>query len=251
MLFPFFRSAMLALGCLFVFSAQAGIVLNTTRVIYQGKDKEVSLGVHNSGAGEILLQSWLEPYDPTGVSAQPQDSDLPFMVTPPLAHLQGDGKQLVRIIHAGHGMPSDRESVLWLNVQEIPRSAAENTLQIAVRQRIKLFFRPGGLSGDPALAARQLQWQWLPGGELEVFNPGPFHVSMLRIGAHQGARELARQDSRMIAPRQHWRLPLQSPSASAPVELRFTSINDYGGQETYRATLKGAQAVSASRVDSP
>lgn len=116
----FFRSALLALGCLSVFSAQAGIVLNTTRVIYQGKDKEVSLGVHNSGAGEILLQSWLEPYDPTGVSAQPQDSDLPFMVTPPLAHLQGDGKQLVRIIHAGHGMPSERESVLWLNVQEIP-----------------------------------------------------------------------------------------------------------------------------------
>lgn len=249
MLFIFFRCALLTAVCLCVFSAQAGIVLNTTRVIYQGKDKEVSLGVHNSGAGEILLQSWLEPYDPVGVSAQTDGTDLPFMVTPPLAHLSGDGKQLVRIIHAGHGMPTDRESVLWLNVQEIPRSAAENTLQIAVRQRIKLFFRPVGLSGDPAKAAQQLQWRLLGSGELEVFNPGPFHVSMLKISTHHGRQELASQDSRMLAPQQRWRLSQRPYPGREPVELGFTSINDFGGQEVYRATLHGEQVVSASRAE--
>ncbi|RMS19883.1 Pili assembly chaperone: pili assembly chaperone, partial [Pseudomonas coronafaciens pv. garcae] len=145
------RCVILTVLLLSVVSAQAGIVLNTTRVIYQGNEKEVSLGVHNSGSGEILLQSWLE--SPTPESAhQESASHVPFIVTPPLTRMAGGGRQLVRIIYSGADMPTDRESVLWLNVQEIPQAAAVNTLQIAIRQRIKVFFRPDGLVGDPQQA---------------------------------------------------------------------------------------------------
>lgn len=247
MFFSFSRSALLLVGLLCLGSARAGIVLNTTRVIYQGQDKEVSLGVHNSGAGEILVQSWLEPYDPAVNTPQTGLSDLPFMVTPALAPLPGDGKQLLRVIYAGNGLPTDRESVLWLNVQEIPRTAAENTLQIAIRQRIKLFFRPPGLRGEAMQAAQNLQWRVTGGQTLEVFNPGPYHVSMLGIGVRQGSRVLASQDSQMIAPQQRWRLPLKPRSGAQPLELNFVSINDFGGQETYHARLLGEEGVQASR----
>ena len=74
---PSIRYACLSLVMILSAGAQAGIVLNTTRVIYPAKDKEVSFGVHNSGGGEILLQSWLES-DAGGTV------DLPFVIIPAL-----------------------------------------------------------------------------------------------------------------------------------------------------------------------
>lgn len=231
-------------------SAQAGIVLNTTRVIYQGNDKEVSLGVHNSGSAEILLQSWLEP--PTSATVdQDAPRPVPFIVTPSLTRMAGGGRQLLRVIHSGADMPTDRESVLWLNVQEIPQVAAENTLQIAIRQRIKVFFRPDGLSGDPQQAPEQLKWQLMTNNFLSVENPGPYHVSMLGISIRQQRIELAAVESQMLAPHQRLNIPLLHPSGSStPLLLSFVSINDYGGQVPYQATLTAQEPGHASKVSS-
>ena len=235
-----FRLAALFGALLWASGAQAGIVLNTTRVIYQGTDKEASFGVHNSGSGEILLQTWLEPRSEAGAEVKP-----PFVVTPPLTRMPGNGRQLLRVIYAGAGLPQDRESVFWLNVQEIPQSAAENTLQIAVRQRIKVFYRPGGLKGDPQDAPEQLIWRLAGDDAVLVENPGPYHVSMLKVATRQGDAQLLNVDARMIAPRETVRLNLKSRSVHAPLELSFISINDFGGQVPYGATLnKGATSVA-------
>jgi chaperone protein EcpD len=221
--------------------AQAGIVLNTTRIIYPASDKEVSFGVHNNGTGEILLQSWLE-------SNAESAADLPFVITPALARMPGDAKQLLRIMYAGSGLPQDRESVFWLNVQEIPQTAGENALQIAVRQRIKVFFRPQGLKADPTLAPEQLQWRLVPGDMLNVSNPGPYHVSMVRIDVEDGATHVMKKDSQMLAPKQSMDLPLKRSVEGRTLGLSFVSINDFGGQVPYRATLHPQDATQAVRV---
>jgi P pilus assembly chaperone PapD len=244
MFHTFFRMAMLASALLWMVTAQAGIVLNTTRVIYQGQDKEASFGVLNTGSGEILLQTWLESGAEGATQAKP-----PFVVTPPLTRMPGNGRQLLRVIYAGAGLPADRESVFWLNVQEIPQAAAENTLQIAVRQRIKVFFRPDGLTGDPQDAPQKLQWR-LSGDALVVQNPGSYHVSMLNIATRQGDIELGHVDARMIAPGETLRLALKSKAGHAPLELSFSSINDFGGQVRYRATLTPQVNAFASRAES-
>jgi P pilus assembly chaperone PapD len=239
----FYRSVALLAGAMLAAQVQAGIVLNTTRVIYGAQDKEVSFGVHNTGSSEILLQSWLE-------SAVP-DSDpasLPFVVLPGLARMPGDGKQLLRIIHAGSDMPQDRESVLWLNVQEIPQVAAENALQVAIRQRIKVFFRPRDLPGNAADAPGALRWR-VAEGVLHIENPEPYHVSMVQISTRQGASELLSKDSQMIAPKQSLRLPLERRMGEGPIRLSFISINDFGAQVPYRATLTGDRAAQASKAE--
>ncbi|KPX49828.1 Pili assembly chaperone: pili assembly chaperone [Pseudomonas savastanoi pv. glycinea] len=250
-MFPvFFRYTMLVALVCCASSVQAGIVLNTTRVIYQGNEKEVSLGVHNSGGGEILLQSWLE--SPTVATNKTDNNDtpayLPFIVTPALTRMAGGGKQLLRIIHSGADMPTDRESVLWLNVQEIPQTAAENTLQIAIRQRIKVFFRPDGLQGDPQQAPEQLNWQSIDNAGVQVENPGPYHVSMLRISIRQHDSELTRLDSQMLAPHQQLRIPLLHTPGSAPLLVSFVSINDYGGQVPYQVTLADKEPGHAHKA---
>ncbi|MEG5267166.1 molecular chaperone [Pseudomonas sp. JDS28PS106] len=240
----FFRAAAFAGALLWVGGSQASIVLNTTRVIYNGADKEASFGVLNSGNAEILLQTWLESGADSNTQARP-----PFAVTPALTRMPGNGRQLLRLIYAGSGLPQDRESVFWLNVQEIPQAAAENTLQIAVRQRIKVFFRPKSLSGDAQDAPQALQWRLSGSDAVLVENPGPYHVSMIRIAARQANTELAREDARMIAPGETVRLTLSRKAGSGPVTLSFNSINDFGGQVAYRATLKPGVSTVARRAD--
>ncbi|WP_296262230.1 MULTISPECIES: fimbrial biogenesis chaperone [unclassified Pseudomonas] len=224
--------------------AHAGIVLNTTRVIYQGADREASLQVHNTGTGEILAQSWLEDQSQIQSAISPL-----FAITPSLARMAGNAKQLIRIIYSGEGLASDRESVLWLNVQEIPQTARDNELQIAIRQRIKLFYRPQGLTDNPLQAAQALQWQ-LRDGQLEVTNPGPYHVSTIKLEVTHDGQVLLKEDSRMLAPKTRLRLPLQPVNSRGPLDLAFISINDFGAQEPYRAKVSGERVTQASKVES-
>ena len=109
--------------------------------------------MRNQGADDIMIQSWIE--------AMPNqaESDVPFAITPSLARLGHRKEQTLRIFYQGVGLPQDRESVMWLNVQEIPQvSTSENSLQIAIRQRLKLFYRPKDLPGTADEAARNLTW---------------------------------------------------------------------------------------------
>lgn len=241
MVYTAIRYACFSLAMALAANAQAGIVLNTTRIIYPAKDKEVSFGVHNTGGGEILLQSWLE-------SNAEEAGDLPFVITPALTRMPGDAKQLLRILYAGSDMPQDRESVFWLNVQEIPQAANENALQIAIRQRIKVFFRPQGLKEEPAKAPEELQWRLLQGNVLNVNNPGPYYVSMVRIEVQDGAAQVMKKDSQMLAPKQSLNLPLKTSVNGRPLSLSFVSINDFGGQVPYRASLSPLDASKAVRV---
>ncbi|MXG96398.1 fimbria/pilus periplasmic chaperone, partial [Escherichia coli] len=127
-------------------ASHASISLSTTRVIFDGKNKESSVVVSNDGQ-DALLQAWLDPLEDVA------NAQLPFAITPPLAKVGAKQQQLLRVLYEGVGMPTDRESVFWLNVQEIPQTAKEdNVLQLAVRQRIKVFYRPTGLAGDPVKA---------------------------------------------------------------------------------------------------
>lgn len=102
-------------GLLMTHSAFASISLSSTRIIFDGAHKEANVTVRNGGQ-TILAQSWLDAGDTAG-------SAPPFAVTPPLARLEPNQQQLLRILYEGRGMPADKESVVWLNVQEILRPA--------------------------------------------------------------------------------------------------------------------------------
>jgi len=139
---------------------------------------------------------------------------------------------------------------VWLNVQEIPKaSEAENTLQLAIRQRIKIFYRPAGLPGNALQAPAQLEWRLVRHGAqtlLRVKNPTLYHVSMADIKVQA---QLA-SDSTMIAPGEEKQFPLGATPASGPVQLSFSSINDYGAQNHYSAPLTSGTALPAHATES-
>ncbi|CAM3860776.1 Chaperone protein EcpD precursor [compost metagenome] len=230
------------LGMLAVAQASAGISLSGTRLVFDGKHKEAGITVRNTG-DDVLIQSWVD-------SDGPDSTPVPFAVTPPLARVTGNEQQLLRVIYEGTGMPSDKESVVWLNVQEIPQAAkTENTLQLAVRQRIKVFFRPSGLTANAYLAPTELQWQLRErAGKtvLGIDNPGLYHVSMGDIKLQSGQSTEIVVDSMMIAPGEHKELAVKQLNAAGTANLSFTSINDYGAQEHYTTQLVNATATKAS-----
>lgn len=73
--------------------------------------------------------------------------------------------QTIKLMYtASSALPKDRESVFWFNVLEVPpkpdaaKAANQSLLQLAFRTRIKLFYRPEGLSGISSDAPLALKW---------------------------------------------------------------------------------------------
>lgn len=142
---PYSVSFMATVLLLFLFAchstiANAAVALGATRVIYPANQKQVLLPVTNNDPASVyLIQSWIE-------NAGDQ-KDTQFVITPPLFSMQGKKENTLRIINAtNHQLPGDRESLFWVNVKAIPAMEKdqknENTLQLAIISRIKMFYRP-------------------------------------------------------------------------------------------------------------
>ncbi len=72
-------------------------------------------------------------------------------MTPPLFAMKGKKENTLRILDATNNqLPQDRESLFWMNVKAIPSmdksKLTENTLQLAIISRIKLYHRPAKFS---------------------------------------------------------------------------------------------------------
>ncbi|WP_121500637.1 fimbria/pilus periplasmic chaperone [Entomohabitans teleogrylli] len=226
-IFQWHKAAFIALLFAPLMVQAGGIALGSTRVIYPADKKQVSLAVINSDdKTRFLIQSWVDD------NRDKKTGD--FVITPPLFTNNPKSENTLRIMYVGPGtLPQDRESVFWVNVKAIPaaeRSAVEgrNVLQLAVLSRIKLFWRPVGLTGNPADAPAELRFRQ-QGRTLTINNPSAYHVSLVNLWS--GAHKLP---NTMVAPKSSASLTLPS---SARGEVRYQTVNDYG------ATTPSARAV--------
>lgn len=197
--------------------AQAGVALGATRVIYPAGDKQVKLAVtNNDESSAFLIQSWVENAEGS--------KDGSFVITPPLFAMQGKKENILRIIDAtGDRLPRDRESLFWINVKAIPAMdksrLSENTLQLAIISRIKLYYRPAKLKTPPEQAVQQLIFS-RSGTSLTLINPTPYYLTVTELSA--GNRKL---DNALVPPmgKTSVRLP-----QGAGNNITFRTINDYG-----------------------
>ncbi|HDG1673664.1 TPA: molecular chaperone [Kluyvera cryocrescens] len=197
-------------------AAHAGIVMGGTRVIYEEGKREASISVTNAdNAVPYLVQSWVENYSTTDKS-QP-----PFIVTPPLFRLDPEQKNVLRINFTGAMLPLDRESVFWLNVKSIAPSKQDdaNKLQVNIKSKFKIFYRPKNLPGDADDAWQKLTFQTL-GTSLVAHNPTPYFISFFSLSV--GGEEL--EEPGMIAPFSN-----KSWSVHHAGAVKWRAINDFGG----------------------
>jgi P pilus assembly chaperone PapD len=170
-------------------TAHAGVIIGGTRVIFEGGKKETSISVNNPDPSPYLIQSWVESVG--GKTA-------PFVITPPLFRLDGQQQNILRILNNGSGMTEDRESLYWVNIKSIPSQAEgkDNVLQVAIKTRIKLIYRPQALKEkSPEDVVEQLRWT-RNGNRLQVNNPTPYYMNFYEIKV--GGKKL--QEPQWVAP---------------------------------------------------
>ena len=197
-----------------VSAANAGVVIGGTRVIYDGNKKESSISVNNPDTTPYLIQSWVETLNGGAEKA-------PFIITPPLYRLDKDQQNVERIVLAG-ALPQDKESLYWLNIKAIPAAPRkDNTLQIAVKTRIKLIYRPAALKGViPEELADKLTWQ-RSGNQIQVTNPTNVVMNFNEINVKK------LEDVSYVLPGATARFDL--PKGVSGGAVTFKIINDYGG----------------------
>lgn len=179
-------------------AAPANVIINGTRFIYPEKNKEIVMQLVNKGEQPALVQSWIDDGD---INSTPETAKVPFLLTPPVVKVSGRNGQQLRIKKLPAGLPGDRESVFYINVLDIPpvpeHLAGKNTVQLAVKSRIKLFYRPAALAGKPDDAVNGLRLQANDQGFL-LINSSPFHISVANIESPAKTKLLS--DSVMVPP---------------------------------------------------
>lgn len=212
--------------------AQATVKIEGTRLIYFGQYKEASINIVNQSSSELAVQSWVTREDDDATSP------VPFAVVQPLVRLDAQQHHLLRILYAGAGLPSDVESMFLLNVMEIPlKPEAADSVQFAVRQRLKLFYRPAGLAGSSSEAVPQLVWSRTDGQTLTVTNPSAFHLSLVDVQVDKGGQVQVLDDYLLLKPGERKVFSTQAP-ISVGSQINFTEITDIGLQAGHRAVLK-------------
>lgn len=227
---------MLSIACL----SQAGayVVVNGTRVIYPAQKKEVTIQIQSASNTSSLVQVWLDSGDE---QSSPDVSDVPFILSPPLFRLDEGQGQTLRLLYTQEPLPTDRESLFWLNVLDIPPSlpttsqSPTNKLEFAFRHRLKIFFRPTGLPGDALSAPSQVIWSLIrqDSGKwaLKVKNPTPFHVNFNSADFVVGKTHYA-TESEMVPPfsNRTFAIPTLNTKPAGESSIDYAFINDYGGE---------------------
>lgn len=209
-------------------TSQAALTLNGTRVVFDSDKRSTSLIVSNPSERTFAVQTWVN------TAADDTTTAVPFISTPPLFRLNPGKEQQVQINGLPNTLPTDRESLFYFNVQEIPEANAQDksVLNIALRTRIKLFYRPHQLKDNPISRLKDLQWSFreIDGKpHLEVNNPTPFHVSFIHLHVIDQGNKQVVENVEMVEPMSRRSYALKGVKPGRHLQVELSAINDYGG----------------------
>lgn len=225
--------------------ADAGIVIQGSRVVYPAKEREVTVKMTNMAEQPSLVQAWV---DKGNEKLTADKADGPFLITPPITRVEGKKGQTLRLVYTGdEAALKKQETVFWLNVLDVPplpKDQESNLLQVAVRSRLKIFYRPEGLPGNPTQAAENLKWsvvQTASGYGVRAKNDDVYHVSLtgIRLVADGLTYDVKAENMQMVAPGQSvdFPLPALKTAPRAGVEVDYQWVNDYGALNKHETKL--------------
>ncbi|ENT6522349.1 fimbrial chaperone [Escherichia coli] len=211
--------------------ALAAFTVSGTRFIYGEGKKNISFEVTNNANDTYGGQVWVD-----NVS---EGSGVYMVPTPPFFKVSPKQKQIVRIMKTdGGALPSDRESLFWLNIQEIPPKPKTdgNVLSVAINTRVKLFYRPKALMAGRKGAEKKIE-VIRRNGTTYLKNPTPYYFAVAKVKVN-GKYVVLKSDEEQ-------KLAILAPSGEVAVSqvpvtaknISVDTINDWGGVENH--VLKG------------
>lgn len=219
-------------GCCILVMTQtclAGVVVGATRLVIQESAGHKDVSLRASGSGAYLVISRI--FEGTSLEEGDKASKArEFTVLPPALLMKGGQMRESRIVVVpDNGLARDRETMFYLMVSAIPESSKEkNTVQIAVRTWIKLFYRPASLEGKQIPSAEIVR----DGDNVVMKNASPFYVSLSRLFV-QGKAVISPGE---ISP--YGQKRLSGCSVSAPsCDVRWTQIGEDNQARVYSVSL--------------
>ncbi|OFC63217.1 fimbrial biogenesis chaperone [Candidatus Erwinia dacicola] len=215
--------------------ATAGVMPSRSRVVYSEGSREQSLMLANTNAYPVIVQTWIDNGEGT-----PDAKSIPFVSVPPVLRFEPQGIKGVRIIYNHTMLPSNRESLFWFNIYEIPPEnkddTRENNVLVTMNTQIKLFYRPAEVHITPEEAMPKVTCLRTDTRMLQCHNPSPIHLSVIGAKIHYVSGSIGVLNTDLLMK------PLASNTLNFirdipdvfSVELRY--VNDTGEQTTY--TLK-------------
>jgi len=216
---------------LFCHSSVASFKLNRTRIIY-GEKEGHELVIQNNYNSFYGGQVWIDNLD---------DSDEFYFVNSPQFFKVNSGeKQIVRLMKTDATLAEDRESLFWVNVQEIPpkQQSEQSGMVMSFRTRIKLIYRPSDL-GERYKAESEVTWKQT-GNTLHLNNPTPFYFAITTVSAN--GEERVPEQKTPLAP--FSTMAFTFDSLPALKELTISAINDFGAVGSFRINPTGVKRSS-------
>lgn len=221
----FSRALATCMGCLLALSSQASIdpdtpknvQLERSRVVIKDGQTKSSFGITNNQDAPVMINSWIE-----NVHGQ---KDKTFLTSPPLFRLSPQVQGRIRIVQT-KTLPQDRESVFYVVVKSLPASSEttnQNTLQIVLEQRFKLFYRPKGITEDCHDAADALQWSY-SNKTLSVKNPSAVSVPLSYITIGKNNLDI----NEVVLPKGETHWDLKHPLKDTNI-FSYSFIDELGG----------------------
>jgi len=226
--------------------AQAAMVLSQTRVVVSPDAPRAELVVRNADRQPLLLQVWVDAGQSRQTQAAPAQHATPFLIDPPVLRIEpGEARSLrVLLVNTPADLPTDRETLFWLNVLEVAAMPAlsdhDARLDVSVLSRLKLFYRPASMRVAPVPALRFHVTREDKTAWLVIHNPAPVHQTLGSLALRTEDAALA-LDAPMIAPFESARVRVPpaalSHAPSADWTLAFTLIDDDGNAHEDLFTL--------------
>ena len=220
--------------------ASASIFVESSRIIYPQNETDITVKLMNRGRTAALTQHWIDADESTLAA---KTSNVPFLMTPPISRIEGGKSQVLRIVYTQEALPTDRESLFYLNILEVPArdknhldasDAAE--VQMALRVRLKLFFRPEHMGVTIDEVPNKINFEFVDhiNGEMTIraINPTPYYVSFTGLTAESGSVIATQNEGGMLAPMETSTFKLQlvnGLSLPANMQLSCYYITDFGG----------------------
>lgn len=148
------------------------------------------------------------------------------------------------MLYQGQGLPTDRETYLLLSVLDVPHApSTPETLQIALRHRFKLFYRPP-LEATVEQANEGVTWTLGTSGNPKAHNPSPYHITFSQLEFLDASERSCGEaiEHLMLAPFSNHQFDI---AACHPDKVRYAIVSDGGNLHPYHGALKSGVETNA------
>ncbi|EFQ2780323.1 fimbria/pilus periplasmic chaperone [Salmonella enterica subsp. enterica serovar Durban] len=227
-------------------ASQAAINVDRTRIIMSSDAKAVSVGLNNESRDQpYLAQSWVEDNQGKATNV--------LIALPPLQRIDEGKKSRIRIMRVENAgaavLPTDRESLFYFNVREIPpapEDKSKNILQLATQSQLKLFLRPASLAADGSAAPEQKLEVLQSGRTLTLKNPTPYYITLVWLGQSPKQKLAGFKEGTMVAPFSSQMLNTVLPAGTD--RILVGNVDDYGAMRMNRFTCTAGECTFRERI---